>query len=104
MKIFINDKDGNLIPAEGKSVVFKLDNGQTLEISPEYTHPSIPEGINIWGGREPEAAASFAEKKKEALSLAVYPVAANAIHVSPYRLSDENAVVGSDAEQDQASL
>ena len=53
MKIFITDNEGNLIPVDGKSVVIELNSGGTIEIAEEYSRDDVPEGINLWGGREP---------------------------------------------------
>lgn len=90
MKIFITDNDGNLIPVEGKSVVIELNNGKTIEIAEEYGRDDIPEGINLWGGREPSPSLRFEEIKARTESLGVYPIAANALHVFPYKISSKN--------------
>ncbi|MDO8232986.1 MULTISPECIES: hypothetical protein [Citrobacter freundii complex] len=90
MKIFITDNDGNLIPVEGKSVVIELNNGKTIEIAEEYGRDDIPEGINLWGGREPSPSLPFEEIKARTESLGVYPIAANALHVFPYKISSKN--------------
>lgn len=90
MKIFITDNDGNLIPVEGKSVVIELNNGKTIEIAEEYARDDIPEGINLWGGREPSPSLPFEEIKARTESLGVYPIAANALHVFPYKISSKN--------------
>ncbi|AHY12946.1 MULTISPECIES: hypothetical protein [Citrobacter] len=90
MKIFITDNDGNLIPVDGKSVVIELNNGKTIEIAEEYGRDDIPEGINLWGGREPSPSLPFEEIKARTESLGVYPIAANALHVFPYKISSKN--------------
>ncbi|HGW6103360.1 TPA: hypothetical protein ACNIQM_001474 [Citrobacter werkmanii] len=90
MKIFITDNDGNLIPIDGKSVVIELNNGKTIEIAEEYGRDAIPEGINLWGGREPSPSLPFEEIKARTESLGVYPIAANAQHVFPYKISSKN--------------
>lgn len=90
MKIFITDNDGNLIPVEGKSVVIELNNGKTIEIAEEYGRDDIPEGIILWGGREPSPSLPFEEIKARTESLGVYPIAANALHVFPYKISSKN--------------
>lgn len=90
MKIFITDNDGNLIPVDGKSVVIELNNGKTIEIAEEYGRDDIPEGINLWGGREPSPSLPFEEIKARTESLGVYPLAANALHVFPYKISSKN--------------
>ncbi len=90
MKIFITDNDGNLIPIDGKSVVIELNNGKTIEIAEEYGRDDIPEGINLWGGREPSPSLPFEEIKARTESLGVYPIAANALHVFPYKISSKN--------------
>ncbi|EGT0660843.1 hypothetical protein JAF83_001002 [Citrobacter werkmanii] len=90
MKIFITDNDGNMIPVEGKSVVIELNNGKTIEIAEEYARDDIPEGINLWGGREPSPSLPFEEIKARTESLGVYPIAANALHVFPYKISSKN--------------
>ena len=90
MKIFITDNDGNLIPIDGKSVVIELNNGKTIEIAEEYGRDDIPEGINLWGGREPSPSLPFEEIKARTESLGVYPIAANAQHVFPYKISSKN--------------
>ncbi|AWS97287.1 MULTISPECIES: hypothetical protein [Citrobacter] len=90
MKIFITDNDGNLIPVDGKSVVIELNNGKTIEIAEEYGRDNIPEGINLWGGREPSPSLPFEEIKARTESLGVYPLAANALHVFPYKISSKN--------------
>ena len=90
MKIFITDDGGNLIPIDGKSVVIELNNGKTIEIAEEYGRDDIPEGINLWGGREPSPSLSFEEIKARTESLGVYPLAANALHVFPYKISSKN--------------
>lgn len=90
MKIFITDNDGNLIPIDGKSVVIELNNGKTIEIAEEYGRDDIPGGINLWGGREPSPSLLFEEIKARTESLGVYPIAANALHVFPYKISSKN--------------
>lgn len=90
MKIFITDNDGNLIPVDGKSVVIELNNGKTIEIAEEYGRDDIPEGINLWGGREPSPSLPFEEIKARTESLGVYPISANALHVFPYKISSKN--------------
>lgn len=90
MKIFITDDGGNLIPVDGKSVVIELKNGKTIEIAEEYGRDDIPEGINLWGGREPSPSLPFEEIKARTESLGVYPIAANALHVFPYKISSKN--------------
>lgn len=90
MKIFITDNDGNLIPIDGKSVVIELNNGKTIEIAEEYGRDDIPEGINLWGGREPSPSLPFEEIKARTESLGVYPIAANALYVFPYKISSKN--------------
>lgn len=90
MKIFITDDGGNLIPVDGKSVVIELNNGKTIEIAEEYGRDDIPEGINLWGGREPSTSLPFEEIKARTESLGVYPLAANALHVFPYKISSKN--------------
>lgn len=90
MKIFITDDGGNLIPVDGKSVVIELNNGKTIEIAEEYGRDDIPEGINLWGGREPSPSLPFEEIKARTESLGVYPLAANALHVFPYTISSKN--------------
>lgn len=90
MKIFITDDGGNLIPIDGKSVVIELNNGKTIEIAEEYGRDDIPEGINLWGGREPSPSLPFEEIKARTESLGVYPLAANALHVFPYKISSKN--------------
>lgn len=90
MKIFITDDGGNLIPVDGKSVVIELNNGKTIEIAEEYGRDDIPEGINLWGGREPSPLLPFEEIKARTESLGVYPLAANALHVFPYKISSKN--------------
>jgi hypothetical protein len=89
MKIFITDNDGNLIPVDGKSVVIELNSGGTIEIAEEYSRDDVPEGINLWGGREPSPSLSFEEIKARTEGLGVYPIAANALHVFPYKLSSK---------------
>ncbi|WP_238817543.1 hypothetical protein [Citrobacter freundii] len=78
MKIFITDNEGNLIPVDGKSVVIELNSGGTIEIAEEYSRDDVPEGINLWGGREPSPSLSFEEIKARTEGLGVYPIAANA--------------------------
>ena len=90
MKIFITDDGGKLIPVDGKSVVIELNNGKTIEIADEYGRDDIPEGINLWGGREPSPSLPFEEIKARTESLGVYPLAANALHVFPYKISSKN--------------
>ena len=90
MKIFITDDGGNLIPVDGKRVVIELNNGKTIEIAEEYGRDDIPEGINLWGGREPSPSLPFEEIKARTESLGVYPLAANALHVFPYKISSKN--------------
>ncbi|KKZ15832.1 hypothetical protein AAY84_23900 [Serratia marcescens] len=87
MKIFILDPAGNLVPVDGKGVVIELNNGKTLEIADDIPVNGIPEGINLWGGREPSALAPE-ERRAGTESLGVYPIAANALHIFPYRLPD----------------
>ncbi|ELT3495757.1 hypothetical protein RZ024_21740 [Citrobacter freundii] len=89
MKIFITDNEGNLIPVDGKSVVIELNSGGTIEIAEEYSRDDVPEGINLWGGREPSPSLSFEEIKARTEVLGVYPIAANALHVFPYKLSSK---------------
>ncbi|KWZ89270.1 hypothetical protein, partial [Citrobacter freundii] len=89
MKIFITDNEGNLIPVDGKSVVIELNSGGTIEIAEEYSRDDVPEGINLWGGREPSPSLSFEEIKARTEGLGVYPIAANALHVFPYKLSSK---------------
>ncbi|ELB7898447.1 hypothetical protein RH801_005067 [Citrobacter freundii] len=89
MKIFITDNEGNLIPVDGKSVVIELNSGGTIEIAEEYSRDDVPEGINLWGGREPSPSLSFEEIKARIEGLGVYPIAANALHVFPYKFSSK---------------
>ncbi|HCB1820242.1 hypothetical protein [Citrobacter freundii] len=89
MKIFITDNEGNLIPVDGKSVVIELNSGGTIEIAEEYSRDDVPEGINLWGGREPSPSLSFEEIKARTEGLGVYPIAANALRVFPYKLSSK---------------
>lgn len=49
MKIFITDNQGNLVPADRKSVVIELNNGSIIEIAEEYSISDVPTGINLWG-------------------------------------------------------
>ncbi|MEJ3696356.1 MAG: hypothetical protein WGQ03_21135 [Citrobacter freundii] len=93
MKIFITDNEGNLIPVDGKSVVIELNSGGTIEIAEEYSRDDVPEGINLWGGREPSPSLSFEEIKARTEGLGVYPIAANALHVFPYKLSSKEALL-----------
>ena len=74
MKIFITDNEGNLIPVDGKSVVIELNSGGTIEIAEEYSRDDVPEGINLWGGREPSPSLSFEEIKARTEGLGVYPL------------------------------
>ncbi|WP_235424013.1 hypothetical protein [Citrobacter koseri] len=87
MKIFILDEKGVLVPVDGKGVVIELNNGKTLEIAKEHRMEGIPEGVNIWGGRDPSSLPQE-ERRTGAESLGVYPTAANALHIFPYLLSD----------------
>ncbi|WP_213133915.1 hypothetical protein [Citrobacter sp. FP75] len=87
MKIYTTDNDGNLIPVDGKSVVIELNNGRTIEIAEEYSRNDIPEGINLWGGREPSSFLSEEEIITKTECLGVYPMAANALHIFPYKVS-----------------
>ena len=87
MKIYVTDNDGNLIAVDGKSVVIELNNGSTLEIAEEYSRNDVPEGINLWGGREPSSFFSTEEIIAKTECLGVYPIAANALHIFPYKMS-----------------
>ncbi|EKS6645990.1 hypothetical protein QCD58_004908 [Enterobacter hormaechei] len=88
MKIFILDEKGTLSPVDGKGVVIELDNGKTLEIVKGRSKKGIPEGINIWGGRVP-ATLPLEKRRAETESLGIYPLAANALHIFPYRLTSD---------------
>ena len=87
MKIFITDNDGNLIPVDGKSVVIELNSGGTIEIAEEYSRDDVPEGINLWADENPPLHSLSRKSKPEQKALGVYPIAANALHVFPYKLS-----------------
>lgn len=73
MKIFITDNDGNLIPVDGKSVVVELNSGGTIEIAEEYSRDDVPEGINLWGGREPSLHSLSRKSKPEQKAWAFIP-------------------------------
>lgn len=55
MKIFTVMKDGDLKPLQGRSVVVEFEDGKILELtdSQQPLPPAIPDGMTIWGGREP---------------------------------------------------
>jgi hypothetical protein len=81
MKIFIAQKSGDLTLHKGKSIVIEFDDGETLELaeSPEHLPPSIPDGVYVWGGREPSEETARVKESQ----VNITPVAANGIIVAP---------------------
>ncbi|MEW5561018.1 hypothetical protein AB1287_12335 [Enterobacter asburiae] len=83
MKIFTVMKERALKPLQGRSVVAEFEDGKILELtdSQQPLPPAIPDGMTIWGGREPS---EHAPAMKHA-QLNITSVAANGIIVAPCR-------------------
>jgi hypothetical protein len=90
MKIFTVMQDGALEPQQGKSLVVEFEDGKILELtdSQQPLPPTIPDGITIWGGREPS---EHAPAMKHA-QLNIISVAANGIIVAPCRENVMSAI------------
>lgn len=87
MKVEINNATGENQTLEVTSVVIKLSNGETIEISEEKQErpTQLSEGITIWGGRMPRENASLEELKESTRMLGIYPLAANTLHLYPLK-------------------
>lgn len=83
MKIFITDTAGDLRQVEGESVVIMLDNGRTLEITPELNPSAQGKQAVIWGGRVPKEGMTIETLKKQTERLILSPSAANCVSVRP---------------------
>lgn len=87
MKVEIYNATGENQTLEVTSLIIKLSNGETIEISEEKqerpTH--LSEGIIIWGGRMPRENASLEELKESTRMLGIYPLAANTLHLYPLK-------------------
>lgn len=79
MKIFIAEQDGDLMLLKGKSIVVEFDDGKILELaeSAELLPQAVPDGLHVWGGREPS--------KETRSQLNITSVAANGVIVAPCR-------------------
>ncbi|AHE73057.1 hypothetical protein [Enterobacter ludwigii] len=64
------------------SILIELKNGKTLELLEDYAR----RGLLIWGGREPESGLPIEEVVKRTEGIGVSPLAANVIHVFPYKI------------------
>lgn len=82
MAMLIYDNNGHINPVINKKVVIELNNGKTLEVLEDYAK----RGLLIWGGREPVSGLSLEESKERTESLGIYPVAANVVHIFPFKL------------------
>lgn len=83
MKIFIAEQNGDLTSHTGKSIVVEFDDGKILELaeSPEPLSQAVPDGLQVWGGREPSK--EIANMKRSQLNITL--VAANGVIVAPCR-------------------
>ncbi|MFP5595582.1 hypothetical protein [Kluyvera sp. 142486] len=80
--LFIAKADGALQPVKENKLLIELNNGKTLEVMPDYAN----KGLLIWGGREPIAGLPLEYTRKRTESLGLFPLAANVVHLFPYRL------------------
>ncbi|WP_439412739.1 hypothetical protein [Enterobacter ludwigii] len=82
LKIFITPYGGGKQRVVTTSILIELKNGKTLELLEDYAR----RGLLLWGGREPESGLPIEEVVKRTESIGIYPLAANGIHVFPYRI------------------
>lgn len=85
LKIFITPHNGGKQRVDASSILISLKNGKTLELLEDYARG----GLLIWGGREPESGLPLEDVIKRTESIGVYPLAANVIHVFPYKLHSD---------------
>jgi len=80
MKNFVVEQNGDLTSHKGKSIVVEFDDGKILELaeSPAPLPPTVPDGLHVWGGREP----SEATAGMKILQLNISSVSANGIIVA----------------------
>lgn len=87
MKVEFKNYNGETQLVNISSLTITLNNEEIITIcSEKETRPTyIPEGITIWGGKIPVHDTSLAELKESTRMLAIYPLAANHIHVAPIK-------------------
>lgn len=90
MTIFTVEQEGELKPHQGKSLVVEFDDGKILELTAcqQPLPPSIPEGLEIWGGRQPSEDAPAVKHAQ----LNITSVAGNGILVAPCRDNPMDAI------------
>lgn len=81
LTLFIVDQHLRRQPVNAKKAVLALSSGRTVEVMEDYAQ----KGLLIWGGREPLPGLTLEQLKARTDSLGIYPLAANMLHLFPWR-------------------